>query len=271
MCVGRGYSTFWKEKRCKTNELELYKSDVTYLKIEQILWKPKNFEEKLPIGESRFLFSIELPSDLPPSFEGRNGHIRYKLKAEITVPWGFDKTAEQRFLIGPIVDFVAKPNLGKKVEIIVGKNSNSDLKVKLSCPKIAYFLDESILLTAEITNNSQLPYIGKRKYTFERTIPIPTLMPTIAKCNIITVQYSIYVALYTGTSMSFTTTGSYPILISNQLKNPIIPHKKDSSTVAPFANFHEIGKSNIKSSGALTTLVRNATKNTIDTSQLTID
>uniref|UniRef100_A0A914YUM6 Uncharacterized protein n=1 Tax=Panagrolaimus superbus TaxID=310955 RepID=A0A914YUM6_9BILA len=97
-------------------------------------------------------------------------------------------------------------------------------------------------------------------------------MPTITKCNIITVQYSIYVALYTGTSTAFSSTGSIPIIISNQLKNPIIQQKKDSSTVAPFAEFHgEIGKSKIKSSGALTTLVRNATKNTIDTSKLSLD
>ena len=44
----------------------------------------------LPPGQYIYPFRFCLPYDLPSSFEGGTGHIRYQLKANIDMPWQFD-------------------------------------------------------------------------------------------------------------------------------------------------------------------------------------
>ena len=43
--------------------------------------------EILPAGEHFFQYSMVLPHHLPPSFEGKYGHIRYTVKGILDNPW----------------------------------------------------------------------------------------------------------------------------------------------------------------------------------------
>ncbi|TFG08579.1 hypothetical protein EU538_06900 [Candidatus Thorarchaeota archaeon] len=44
----------------------------------------------IPSGEHKYPFSIYLPEQVPGSYQGFHGHIRYKLQAKAEVSWAFD-------------------------------------------------------------------------------------------------------------------------------------------------------------------------------------
>ena len=43
-------------------------------------------ETELSVGNHAFPFSFELPANIPSSFEGKHGHVRYKITAAIDDP-----------------------------------------------------------------------------------------------------------------------------------------------------------------------------------------
>ena len=45
-----------------------------------------NATTELSIGNHEFPFSFELPANIPSSFEGKHGHVRYKVTATIDDP-----------------------------------------------------------------------------------------------------------------------------------------------------------------------------------------
>jgi len=48
---------------------------------------PKNQELFLEAGDYSYPFEVQLPSDLPPSFEHNYARIRYSLISTIDIPW----------------------------------------------------------------------------------------------------------------------------------------------------------------------------------------
>lgn len=63
-------------------------------------------------GEYSFPFQFHTPGqNLPTSFEGNFGHVRYWLKAFIDRPWRFDITTKSVFTVIEYVDINADPQL----------------------------------------------------------------------------------------------------------------------------------------------------------------
>lgn len=62
-------------------------------------------------GTHRYNFSCLLPSQLPSSFEGSDGHIRYSVEAVLDVPWFFDKTYQVQFTVVRVDDLNLHPEL----------------------------------------------------------------------------------------------------------------------------------------------------------------
>lgn len=54
---------------------------------------------ELPAGNHSYNFACTLPEVLPSSFEGHNGHIRYKIKMILERPKKFDHTHKLRFTV----------------------------------------------------------------------------------------------------------------------------------------------------------------------------
>jgi hypothetical protein len=55
--------------------------------------------EMLPAGEHSFLFSMSLPNNLPSSFEGEYGYVRYTVKATLDRPWKFNHEVKATFTV----------------------------------------------------------------------------------------------------------------------------------------------------------------------------
>ena len=65
----------------------------------------------LAAGEYNFPFSFQIPKqNLPTSFEGANGHVRYWLKAVVDRPPKFDSTTQVAFTMIEYVD-INQPEL----------------------------------------------------------------------------------------------------------------------------------------------------------------
>ncbi len=61
-----------------------YSNSETYIDVEIAVWKLENSPTgDLPIGEHCFPFSFQLHQNMPPSFEGECGQVRYEVKSRI--------------------------------------------------------------------------------------------------------------------------------------------------------------------------------------------
>jgi Arrestin (or S-antigen), N-terminal domain/Arrestin (or S-antigen), C-terminal domain len=69
-----------------------YKGEEVYLNQRTYLFgHPGADAVEVQQGTHRYDFACQLPPMLPASFEASLGHIRYKVKAVLDIPWGFDK------------------------------------------------------------------------------------------------------------------------------------------------------------------------------------
>jgi hypothetical protein len=66
-------------------------------------------ELTLPVGSHRYLFNVNLPHNLPSSFEGQHGYVRYLAEATIDKPWKFDHQTRTAFTVICILDLNAEP------------------------------------------------------------------------------------------------------------------------------------------------------------------
>ncbi len=52
-----------------------------------------------PQGQHEYPFTFHLPQNLPTSFEGQYGYVRYSAKANIDRPWKFDHDTKSAFTV----------------------------------------------------------------------------------------------------------------------------------------------------------------------------
>lgn len=54
---------------------------------------------KHPQGDFSYPFSVQLGADMPCSYEGKKGYVRYCCEAVITRPWKFNETFREPFTV----------------------------------------------------------------------------------------------------------------------------------------------------------------------------
>lgn len=65
----------------------------------------------LPAGVHNYPFEFDLPHDLPGSFDGRWGQVRYGVKVTLVRPWKFDIEREKDFTLRCVIDLNDEPEL----------------------------------------------------------------------------------------------------------------------------------------------------------------
>jgi len=90
---------------------EHYRNDEKYFKAKFPICGEDSMDSRrhLPAGEHRFPFSYQLPPNIPSSFEGDHGRVRYFVKAVIKKPWKFDHKTKRLFTVLDTYDLNYEP------------------------------------------------------------------------------------------------------------------------------------------------------------------
>ena len=105
---GRAHVVFWHGHG---DDRHSYTGEKVYLRGEMILWRKNKAkgEKYLPGGTKQYPFSLTVPYDAAPSMEGTHGHIRYKLKAKLDLPWSLDINYEKEIKIASPINLSSTP------------------------------------------------------------------------------------------------------------------------------------------------------------------
>lgn len=111
-------------------------------------------------GKHIVKFEYRLPSTLPYSAEGKHGHVKYSLKANLDIPWAFDLQDEKSFTIirEDKVENLIECNLPIEMEEVKTfccwccKSGPVTLTVRLT--KSGFSTSEKILVNVQINNQS---------------------------------------------------------------------------------------------------------------------
>ena len=109
--VGRG-EVEWSEQKIVTRdgstrtETKYYSNSEQYFKQEVVL----HHGPSLPPGLHILPFSLLLPPNLPSSYEGQHGNVRYFVKADIVRDWKWNHKVKQHIMINGILDLNQYPS-----------------------------------------------------------------------------------------------------------------------------------------------------------------
>jgi len=116
----------------------------------------------LSVGEHSFPFEFRLPEEnLPTTFEGKHGHVKYWLKAILDRPWKEDRTVIEAFTVVERVD-VNQPEFLRPAQIQEDRNLgclccvSGPLNVTVRTDRAAYCSGE--LMTVTVYANNQTSY-----------------------------------------------------------------------------------------------------------------
>jgi len=130
-CVGQAGGSWDTRKKfdssgAHTSEREQHNANETYFFAKFTLWGKQIGEggenPVHPMGKFKYPFEIELPTNIPSSFEGTNGHVRYWCRANIDKPWKFDHTAKRAFTVVSILDLNTHASAMKSIQRDVEKH-----------------------------------------------------------------------------------------------------------------------------------------------------
>ncbi|CAO4366123.1 unnamed protein product [Caenorhabditis nigoni] len=140
-----------------------YSANVSYLQSTALLWTSQDGSNELPAGKYEWPFSYILPSNIPPSFEGKYGYIRYSVKAEVDRPWRFDKAKKLCITVSPLLDLNVIPNAMTPLHDQSAENlgcccfKKGYLEMRVDIPKTGFVPGETISLNLHLLNNSTVP------------------------------------------------------------------------------------------------------------------
>ncbi|KAF4523318.1 hypothetical protein B566_EDAN011797 [Ephemera danica] len=137
--------------------------------------KVRGNDQTLQTGEHAFPFNYVLPANIPSSFEGEHGHVRYTVRAVIDRPWKFDHETKMAFSVICPLDLNMDPKLSQPIHCNTEKTfccfccASGPLNVTLSLPAGGAVPGETLLPTIEVENTSNV-YISQIKLLFVKSV-----------------------------------------------------------------------------------------------------
>ncbi|XP_066512563.1 arrestin domain-containing protein 3-like [Hoplias malabaricus] len=230
------------------NESKTYHSHERYFKLKQffirdpskpakvkpndIITAGETYGNVVRPGRHVYSFSFQLPHrNMPPSFKGSHGSIKYILEVRLDRSWRLDHTAKAEINFVPRIDAgvsLMNPqsgNIGKKMKLF----TSGSVSVQATIDRMGYFRGDVIRVSTNVDNSSsrelklkykleqkQMFYVQGHSKNSSKTIfkvvgdPIPTgskqtvkkalrippdLELTVATCSIIKLEYILKVYL----------------------------------------------------------------------------
>jgi len=158
----------WKEQETRTTTdsngksttetyTVTYSSSETYVKEKKVV----HHGPSLPPGFHSYPFNFTLPQNLPSSFEGAYGQVRYHVKATIKRDWKWNHRAKSHFIVSGVLDLNTHPTAlheghdreEKKLCCLWCKSG--PITAEISSNRTGYVPGEFIGFNAEVENLSK--------------------------------------------------------------------------------------------------------------------
>lgn len=189
--------TKWTESENKTNqegktvsESKDVEGHEEYFQISYYLQGGVNSgETELPAGAHTFPFTCALPPQLPSSFEGEYGHVRYTVKVTLDRPWKFDQDTKMAFTVISPLDLNLIEKAREPFKLVLEKTfccwccASAPLSVVVSVPVTGYLSGQAIPLLIEIDNQSNVD-VEKIKFQFRKHLAFHTTAPRMTKNDV---------------------------------------------------------------------------------------
>ncbi|XP_065095363.1 arrestin domain-containing protein 2-like [Ochlerotatus camptorhynchus] len=156
----------WTERKGRNSKVT-YSGKEELLRAETSLIPQSYGNTEIPAGIHVYNFSSPIPTEVPTSFEGDYGKIRYTVRAILDRPWKFDQTSTAAFT-------VLKP-LDLNQHILTLKECRKEKRTKTFCcwlclssplyvgvelPVTGYVPGQKIPITVALNNTSSVEVIG---------------------------------------------------------------------------------------------------------------
>lgn len=147
-------------KRGRHTRTVTYSAKESYFEIKNYFIGGPSQELILPPGEHIYNFSVNLPGNLPSSFEGKYGHIRYTIKAKMNRPWAFDEKVKALYTVLSHLDLNTDPFVKEPVSQVAEKTlyccwcRSGPLTLVARVPATGFVSGQEIPVTVEVDNGT---------------------------------------------------------------------------------------------------------------------
>eukprot|EP00794_Sanderia_malayensis_P020080 gene20080-22050_t len=163
--TGQAYCHWTEERPCgESTHTESFTGKQELLNMVRFLYGQGNESSMHPSGRFSYPFVFVIPPNLPTSFVGAHGHIKYGLKANIERPWRFDHNIQQPLQVIETIDtnqphFLANPggSVSKEIGCVLPPGI---LTLDVQFCRSAFCPGESIMINAIADNQSHTTMIG---------------------------------------------------------------------------------------------------------------
>ena len=174
---------FQETRGADNRQTDYYRGIETYVKAEVVVWEADSSSGsklELPIGEHNFPFSFQLPQNIPSSFRGGVGKIKYKVEARIVQSGLINAVVKSKHTMKAhlkVVNRTSKANYtsqpararGTKRMSFLGLCLFGSISATVNIPQTCFSLGEVLPISVDINNNSSkeisVSSVLTRKYT----------------------------------------------------------------------------------------------------------
>ncbi|XP_026479948.1 arrestin domain-containing protein 17-like [Ctenocephalides felis] len=157
-CSGKENYTDGDKQRTRTTK---FSAEETYFEsVTHLLGRNKGAKTTLPAGKHSYNFATILPPNMPCSFEGKHGYVRYTAKVTLLRPWKFDQHCKQAFTVISHKDLNLEPSYRWPLQVentqyfCCGLSGPLNLSVRI--PTRAYVPGQEVDLEIEVANRSRI-------------------------------------------------------------------------------------------------------------------
>lgn len=172
-----------------SNNKRTYSETHKWLDSVTYVWGSKYVESQpIAIGAYKYDFSCLIPANVPYTLEGEYGYVRFKVDANLDIPWARDLHSEKAFTVMRQDDLNLFPLLKIPVEVeesVVFCTCwcNSDpFVMTLQVPKQGYALGEEIEVHVSLVNKSTIK-VFSTTLKLERVFKYITGEHSIEECK----------------------------------------------------------------------------------------